>query len=506
MTVLFVPPDTRPHTLDLPLQLARIAGLEVCTPPAPCLPRLNEPGDLKALHGWLLDLAPEATAAVLSLETLTLGGLIPSRRVEVPAEEAVRRLGVLEALRARGVRIYAHATIPRVATGDDPFEERPYYACSGPQLRSYSLWADRASRKEPGAIERLEEAKRAIPPEVLADFLSIRERSRAVHLAALERVNRGIIGRLHLTLDDTAPEGLSAVDRRLLSERVRALGLEDRVRIYPGADEVPCTLLARLLLDEAARRPRVRVLSPGVDLERIPTRYEDEPLGRFLRSHLEAVGLLEAGPGEEEELDLLVALNAPGRAQGEAAHQPDPEQVDTPERDLEAFVDRIGESVRAGYRVVVLDVAYANGSDDRLVRLLLSRVDPTRIAAYAGWNTAGNTLGSGLGLGVATLSGTDRVPRLEALLVRLAEDWLYQAQVRQEVDQALEHPDPYDLGPLWPRAQEEVRKRLVPRIQALWREHFAPRLSSLALAVDPPELFWPRLHGVRVRVRLVPGG
>ncbi len=500
MTVLLIPPDTRPHTLDLPLQLGRIAGREIRVPPEECLPRLNEPGNTEALRVWLLDQAREAEAAVVSLETLTLGGLIPSRRVALPTEEAVRRLEVLETLRAQGVRIYAHATIPRVATGDDPFEERPYYAHLGPHLRAYSVWADRAARGEPGAAEHLEATRRAIPPEILADFLSIRDRSRAIHLTALELVRRGFLERLHLTLDDTSPYGLSVMDRRILAERVRTLGLEDRVRIYPGADEAPCTLLARMLLEEAGLRPRVRVLSPVPDFEAIPTRYEDEPLGRLLRHHLEAVGLQET----EEEAELVVALNAPGRAQGEAAHQPDPEQVETPDRDLEAFVDRIGEALRAGNRVAVLDVAYANGADDRLVRLLL-RQDLVRLTAYAGWNTAGNTIGSGLGLSVASLVGTDGPARLESLLRRLVEDWLYQAQVRQEVNEALGHPDPYDLGPLWPRAQEEVRRRLLPRIEALWQAHFAPHLGAVTLVVEPPELFWPRLHGVRVRLRIVPG-
>ncbi|MCS7172740.1 MAG: DUF4127 family protein [Armatimonadetes bacterium] len=503
MTVLFVPPDTRPHTLDLPLQLGRVAGLDLRTPPEACLPRRNEPGDLTALHGWLVDQAPHALAAVVSLETLALGGLVPARRGDASVEEAMRRLRTLEILRAQGLRIYAHGTVPRVAAGDDPFEERPYYARYGPSLRAYSVWADRAERGEAGGAERLEEAKRAIPPEVLTDFLFIRERSRAVHCTALELVVQGVIGRLHLTLDDTAPEGLSVMDRRFLSARVRALGLMDRVHIYPGADEVPCTLLARLLLDHAGRSPRVWVISPVADLEGIPTRYEDEPLGRLVRHHLEAVGLRQSRP---EEADLVVALNAPGRAQGEAAHQPDREYVDTPERDVEAFVEHIGQAMRANLPVSVLDVAYANGADDRFVRLLLERVDPTRFAAYAGWNTAGNTLGSGLGLGVASLFETQPEYRLEALLVRLAEDWLYQAQVRQEVRGILRDPDPYDLGPLWSRAQEAVRERLMPRIEALWREHFAPRLGSLVLAVEPPELFWPRLHGVRVRVRITPGG
>lgn len=499
MTVLLVPPDVRAHTLDLPLLLGRIAGLEVRTPPPPCLPHLNEPGEVDTLGEWLLDHAHDAEAAIVSLDTLTLGGLVPARRVATPTEEAVRRLRVLEALRAHGVLIYAHGTILRVATGDDPFEEKPYYARFGPMLRTYGEWVDRAERGEPEALSHLERVRREIPQAVLVDYLATRARSRAIHLAALDLLGRGVLHRLHLTVDDTSPYGLAVVDRRRIQARIASLDLTGRAFVYPGADEAPCTLLARFLLERAARHVRVALDWSAAGAERALLRYEDEPLGALVRSHLEAIGLEIA----RQEPDLWVAVNAPGRAQQEAVHQPDPEWVETPDRDLTAFVGRIHERLHRGERCAVLDVAYANGADDRFVRLLL-REDPSRLTAYAGWNTAGNTIGSGLALAVAAVLGRDPNARLEALCVRLADDWLYQAHVRQEVQRTLGDPDPYDLGPLWDRAEAEVAARLTPQIETLWRTHFAASAPHLALVIERIELPWPRLHGVRIRLRLVP--
>lgn len=499
MTVLLVPPDVRAHTLDLPVQLGRIAGLEVRTPPPPCLPHLNEPGDVDALGEWLLDHAHDAEVAIVSLDTLTLGGLVPARRVTTPTEEAVARLRTLERLWAQGVRIYAHGTILRVATGDDPFEEKPYYARFGPMLRAYGEWADRAERGEHEALVHLERVRRGIPQAVLTDYLATRARSRAIHLAALDLLGRGVLHRLHLTVDDTAPYGLAVVDRRRIEARIASCGLGGRALVYPGADEVPCTLLARFLVESASRRVRIALDWSAAGAERALLRYEDEPLGALVRAHLEAIGL-EVVHGTP---DLWVAVNAPGRAQGEASSQPDLEGVETPGRDLVAFVQRIHERLRRGERCAVLDVAYANGADDRFVRLLLQE-DPSRLAAYAGWNTAGNTVGSGLGLAVAAVFERDPNARLEALCVRLADDWLYQAHVRQEVQRALGDPTPYHLGPLWDRAEEEVAARLAPQIERLWRAHFAPTSSRLDLVVERIELPWPRLHGVRVCLRLEP--
>lgn len=51
------------------------------------------------------------------------------------------------------------------------------------------------------------------------------------------------------------------------------------------------------------------------------------------------------------------------------------------------------EAVRQGRDVAIADVAFANGSDLLPGDQFVERPEIARLAAYGGWNTAGNTLG-----------------------------------------------------------------------------------------------------------------
>jgi hypothetical protein len=487
--ILLVPADHRPHTFDLPLSLGALAGDRIEIPPPEALPHLNQPGRYPALRAWLLERAASARALIVSLETLTLGGMIPARRESTPLAVARERLGLLSELRRAypRLRIYAFGVILRVATGDDPWEEKPYYAQFGPQIRAYSELVDRIAR---GELAGRAEDRVSLPPEVLEDYLATRHRNRVLLQEALDLAAQGVLEQLFLGLDDTAPYSLSAVDRRELEAQVERLGIWDRVRIHPGADELASTLVARCLLDEKGYRPQVWVEYPSVLAERAELRYEDRVLGELVRAHLYALGLSRAR--DPEAAGLFVAVNAPARRQGEAAYQPDWVGVETADRHLDAFVVELERALDRKERVVLLDVAYANGADLRLMRRLQHRLP--ELWAYAGWNTAGNTLGGGLALALAALFGQDPRPRLEALFLRLADDWLYQAEVRQEVSRSLAQVDPYDLGELWPLAEQEVTRRLAPRVEALWEERFAHLPWRLHL--KKIRLPWPRLFSV----------
>ncbi len=54
-TLLLIPPDTRPPTLEFPVKLAQAVGLSVFTPPLEALNNLNQPGDFEILKTWLLE-------------------------------------------------------------------------------------------------------------------------------------------------------------------------------------------------------------------------------------------------------------------------------------------------------------------------------------------------------------------------------------------------------------------------------------------------------------------
>jgi len=485
-TLLLVPPDVRPPTLAFPRRLAEAVGWRVLVPPPAALPHLNQAGDTAAVEAWLRAEAPGADLAIVSLETLALGGLIPARHVDTSEATALAALEVLRDLHARHprLRLVAAGVVVRVAHDDDPLEEKPYYGVHGGNLRAFSEAFDRHARQPDAAhARRLRDAELAVPTEVLADWLATRERNHRLHLAALDLLADGVLEHLAVTLDDTTTYGLAAHDRRRLEARGDALGVGPRFDVYPGADEVSATLLARAL----APGGRVAVRPSAPLGEAATTIYEDRPLGALIDAHLRAADCRRADGAAEA--DWVLAVNGPATAQAPA--QPDHATVDTPERDLPGFVDAIARDLAAGRRVALADVAYPNGAERRLMRLLEDRVPLAELAGFAAWNTAGNTLGSAIAMGALAPLAVDRAAWAEVLFGRLVDDALYQGLAREHVRDALGDPDPYDLGGRWPAADALVDAHVRPLAEELWRRHFAGR--GLALDWRPARLAWPRL-------------
>ena len=256
--------------------------------------------------------------------------------------------------------------IVRVAHDDDPLEEKPYYGEYGPLLRVYSETFDRAERygREKDTLER---AMEALPAHILEDWLATRRRNHALHLAALELVKDGVIDHLCLTLDDTSKDGLAAHDRRALEAKIDALGVWSQVDIYPGADEVSVTLLARLLQVKSQREStQVYVRYTGMRGAAAELIYEDRPVGELVKAQLRAAGCQQVDT--LSEADLVLAVNTPATKQAEV--QPDYATVDTPERHLPDFVDFIRICLEAHKPVSIADIAYPNGAERRLMRLL----------------------------------------------------------------------------------------------------------------------------------------
>ncbi|MEV4285687.1 DUF4127 family protein, partial [Nonomuraea bangladeshensis] len=95
---------------------------------------------------------------------------------------------------------------------------------------------------------------------------------------------------------------------------------------------------------------------------------------------------------------------------------------------------RARDLLEAGLPVAVADVADANGADPALVMALREAGLLPRLAGYAGWNTAGNTIGSALAQGCSRLlAAGDRqlAEHARTLVHRLLDDWGYQTSARR---------------------------------------------------------------------------
>lgn len=424
--------------------------------------------------------APDVDAAVIGLDTLIYGGLIPARRSPDPYEVLAQRLARVRDLPIR--TLYVFGVTMRVSNSDVAEEEKPYWSDFGPTIYRWSFNSDKfdVTGDETARAEAMR-ARAAVPDAIAEDYLATRRRNHAINLLELDLAGKGRFEILCLTQDDCSPYGFNQAEKRALEAR----GLEN-VLIYPGADEVASTLVGRYLNRRAGRAPGFRLqVHPPAGGELVAM-YEDRPLRATAAGQVRAAGgRLMAPEAPESDVDVDLVLNAPSSGQGDLCLRLNLERVDDPRRDLEPLLRRLGPDRRAGSAPIAFaDVAYANGADPRLWERLASGFDPDRVAGFAAWNTAGNTLGTVVAAASAFLTGpADPAAHRSFVLDRLADDYLYQSVLRPALQQER-------------RPVGEVERGLGERLEGLWRDRF-PHLPVRRIRASLP---WKRLFEVDVAV------
>ncbi|HMO59328.1 MAG TPA: DUF4127 family protein, partial [Roseiflexaceae bacterium] len=262
MRIALVPLDERPVNTRYPQLIAAIAGAEVCLPPAEVLSDLRRPAQCDELAHWLRAMVDEIDALVVDLGMLAAGGLIASRTTEEPPATVIGRLDLLRELKQRrpDLQIIAFNVITRVSNADDNSEEPLYWGEYGTRFYHFSQLLDRVQRGEAAAAE-LAAVRGELPEAYVDDFLRRRLRNHTLNLAALHLLHAGILDLLVISSDDTSPYGLGSREKRWIAEWAAVLGFEGtgRLLMYPGADEVGCVLVMRLLLARAGLVPRLQV-------------------------------------------------------------------------------------------------------------------------------------------------------------------------------------------------------------------------------------------------------
>jgi len=219
-------------------------------------------------------------------------------------------------------------------------------------------------------------------------------------------------------------------------------------------------------------------------------------VGELVKAQLRAAGCYSTETPSEAA--FILAVNTPGRSQSEPA--PDFETVDTSDRNLPESIDFIERTLKAGENVSVADIAYPNGAEARFFRML-QRLALGQFAGFSAWNTAGNTLGSAIALGVAAAHVKNHARWTELRFNRFVDDAFYQGEARAELHKLLGHPSPFDLSTQHAEAEKKLNELVEPQAKALWDAHFAG--TGYGLEWHPPSLPWPRLFTARFPFRAV---
>jgi hypothetical protein len=546
--VLYVPLDNRPCNAKLPGLLARMVDFELVMPPMDLLGEGRGEAQPARIARWLLESHGRIDCAILSLDMLAYGGLVASRTMSVAPETALERLDLLGKLREHlgEAAIYAFNAIMRLSITAASPQTGQYWE----PMRQYSEVSYQVrTLGDETLADRLRELEEQIPPEIISDYRAARERNHRVNMRAVDETSAHHIDFLALTQEDAAPFGPHVDEQERLRDRVASENIEDRVAIYPGADEAGMTLFARFIHRHMLKTPTVRVFySSEEDADRVAT-FEDRPLRETVEAHIAAAG---AQMAEGPEADLLLAVNAP--AEGSREDYVRGAARDRRRRLVRSLLRTVAE--QSPLRVALCDVAYPNGADEALMRELRhSDLMPHRLLSFAAWNTAGNSIGSAIAHGTLRLIAlqdkgafdlaqllADISPmrylellnslidseraHVEFLFGRFVDDWLYQSRVRPDVTEKvieLLEASVFDLASSYRQTEEMVAEELSAAAGDLWTDHFLAQemvqigfeQSRSSLVLDALEetrvrLPWRRMFEVdldfRFGLELVPGG
>lgn len=425
--VLLIPLDDRPPCLQFPVRMGAIGDVEVVTPPREVLGRFTEFGTPTEIIQWLQTQDMRSfDAAIVSLDMLAYGGLVASRVARSASVDlAKKRVEVLRRLRKLVPRlpIYGSSVIMRLAPSADGTNE-------GYRV-NLARWAEISSEiGDSKLVAETAELERKIPVEALADYRRSRSRNLEINLAAVRLVKDGIFDYLILSQDDAKPRGVHIADREKLIAAVKSQELEERVAVQPGADEVSMLLLSRALTRRFDYLPRVKAIYSSEEIANQFMPYEDRPLRKTVGFHIKAAGGIEVEDLKQADMVFFVFNSRfeSGRAL--------------------SFADEISKHLAADTkaRVIVADVdpkGEVQGADTAFTEALRSNDVFAKLAGYASWNTAGNTIGTALPHGVLYSLSQERFKDIRRLrrvdyaqswfiLNRLMDDYVYHTLVRPE--------------------------------------------------------------------------
>lgn len=505
--ILLIPLDSRPAATQFPAMIAAMAGVRLATPAYDLLGRFTRPGVPDRILPWLENQDfSDVTAIVASADMTAYGGLIASRDATVPETVAIarlRRLVDIKRAKAPRVPLYIFASTMRLA----PTATRaaaPYRM----DLARYEEAKSRLERtRDARLIPQVAKLRAKVAPERIAQYERVRARNFAVESSLIRLAADPAIAYLTIGQDDAKPDGPHIQETERLRQIARRLRLDRKVFFCEGIDQHANVLVSRALLLSRGWSPRVRVVYSDEQGKYNFAQYESKTIEASLADQLEASGATLAGPGEGYDYSLY--LNVPKARASEFG----------------PWLASLAEEADQGFPVAVADIAFnPDGTSDQRVReVVLRNGRAMKLLAYAGWNTAGNTMGTAIPAAnvylFARKYGVDplarEVAQREFLLHRLVDDDDFHRATRPAAYRLLDRiagtrDEVY--GEAFRQVDAFVREDLAARAQSVFdrefkgRRFYAGTKSYSFPELGPVKIFlpWPRAYEVRIEFKLRP--
>jgi hypothetical protein len=396
------------------------------------------PGKSDELLEWMDNLSIPFDASIISVDMLLFGGLVASRRADIPFEAVQERfrkmISILKDKKSVFGKIYLFKTIMRAAP---TYTDESLVPVIG-KLVELSCRMYQSDKDLSVNVKEIDKLKKEIPGDLLENYLKARRRNHEINKYLLELMEDEISDFLLFGIDDSKTTGLNIREKEELESSIDLKNLGSRVMIAPGTDESALLLLARSLNSITGKSPEFFPIYSNPKGKGIIPIYEDRSFEDIIKLHVRVTGAEIAS--SREDADILLFAHIPPDNQKEAANQSIHLKGN---KLLKQMVREMKDYMDKGKRVALVDAFYANGADTSLMCDLVCKLNIANLKSFAAWNTAGNSIGTSVAHASVLFSSeqTVRSPEeeekaaiahLSLLVERFADDWLYQSEIRQQ--------------------------------------------------------------------------
>ncbi len=495
--IVFMSLDERPCNYNFPLEMPK-ANYNIVLPPKELMGDKKKPGKLEELKNWILKEVVDADYAIISLDTLLYGGIVPSRLHFQSKEELIARLNIIPQIKKlnKKINLYCFQLIMRCPCYSLSDEEPDYYDECGAEIHQYGKYKHLTLLQRMTEEDKLKfnEVTKKIKKEYLQDFEDRREKNIQILMRSLEFVNDGTIDFFIVPQDDSAEFGYTSLDQLKVREYIKSNHLHSQISMYPSADDTGLTMLAHAVADMNKYQPKIFVHYASSKGPMVIPSFEDRIVDETIKFQIRSANCIRVY--SLQEADILLAVNIGSKMLTE--EEPGFNIAYDVERNLAEYIDQIKYALSLGKQVSVADVAYCNKGDIELVKLL-DKEDLLLKISYAGWNTSSNTLGTTICQAVNFFFGKNITEQNKFLALRYYEDVAYCAYVKQYVTNNI--LPAYGLNYFDAKEQKGIVSQDVKKCINDFMSKEFPSIYNIVEDIDV-SMPWRRMFEVEVKIKL----
>ena len=508
LRILYIPLDERPCNSTYPIDTAKVAkDIEIIALPKELYGKKKIPANTKHIFAFIKNNIANVDVAVISTEMFLYGGLLPSRLHHLTDDDALAYVHKIKQLKKLNptVKLFFSNLIMRTPRYNSSDEEPDYYQDFGEKIFLYGTLKDKKQRKiiDEAGKKQLTKLSSEIPQSILSDYETRRSFNVKMNFANVDLVKEGIIDFLSIPQDDSAPYGYTTMDQNRVYTKIDNPYLKEHIMVYPGADEVGFTLLARAYNLFKKKSPKIYVRYSSTLGPTIIPNYEDRIINESLKQHAMAAGFKLVN--QPSSADFILAYNTPGKKMQESWDQINSKDIsyDT-YRSLLLFVEEIESDIELGRKVAICDCAYSNGGDLELIQLLDYKKILPKILSYKAWNTNCNTLGSSIS-SLAFCEGDYNFDLLrENLLSNIYEDGFYQALIRSQLTTDILPTLGVDYFDLKDRT-ETVMRLISKQMLFLRNKYLSSSFPNQTFVIEKLSSPWNRMFEIQCKIKIENG-